>query len=92
MTFHTSCESASWDSERQRWTVHLTDLDTGEKYVHECTLLVSAVGQLVQPKSPRIQGMDTFKGPMFHTAQWQPDVDLEGKHTIVIGNGCACGP
>lgn len=90
MTFRTICESASWDSEKQRWTVRLTDLTTGEKYVHECTLLFSAVGHLSEPKMPEIKGMDIFEGPVFHTAQWRHDVNLNGKNTIVIGNGCAC--
>ena len=90
MTFDTECESAEWDGKRQRWVVRLKDLRTGEKYFQECTLLFSAVGQLVEPKIPKLNGIDTFEGPVFHTAQWRHDVDLEGKDTIVIGNGCAC--
>jgi len=89
MTFRTECESASWDSERHRWIVMLRNLVTGTTCVRECTLLLSAVGQLVDPKVPKIQGMDTFEGPVFHTARWRHDVVLEGKDTIVIGNGCS---
>jgi cation diffusion facilitator CzcD-associated flavoprotein CzcO len=92
MTFRTECESASWDNERQRWSVLLRDLETGKTYVHECKVLFSAVGWLVDPKHPNIHGMNTFEGPVFHTARWRHDVGLEGKDTVVIGNGCEYSP
>ncbi|KAF8505034.1 4-hydroxyacetophenone monooxygenase [Hysterangium stoloniferum] len=89
MTFQTECESATWHSDRQRWTVHLKDIVTGERYTHECKILFSAVGGLVTPKYPDIPGQDVFGGPIFHTARWRSDVDLKNKDIVVIGNGCS---
>jgi cation diffusion facilitator CzcD-associated flavoprotein CzcO len=89
MTLRTECESASWDSSRQRWSVQLRDLETGERYVHECKVLFSAVGMLSVPSEPKIPGRDTFKGSIVHTGRWTEDVELEGKNTVVLGNGCA---
>lgn len=88
MTWLTECESAEWDETRQVWTVHLRDLDSGKRYTHECRLLFSAVGILVEPKEPTIPGKETFEGPIFHTARWRTDVDLHDKSVILIGNGC----
>ena len=51
--------------------------------------IISAVGQLNRPKLPEIDGRDSFRGPAFHTAQWQAEHDLEGKRIVVIGTGAS---
>lgn len=51
--------------------------------------MVSAVGQLNQPKFPDVPGIDSFSGPAFHTARWDHDVDLTGKRVAVIGTGAS---
>ena len=43
----------------------------------------------VGPRVPPIPGLDTFAGPVFHTARWRHDVDLAGKRVAVIGTGCS---
>ena len=52
-------------------------------------VLVSAVGQLSRPSYPDIEGVDTFAGPNFHSAEWDHDVDLTGKRVAVIGTGAS---
>ncbi|KAF8591651.1 FAD/NAD(P)-binding domain-containing protein [Ramaria rubella] len=89
LTLLTECESAEWDDNRQIWTVYLRNLETGEKHIHECRLLFSAVGVLVEPKEPDIPGKKTFEGPLFHTARWMDGVDLKDKNVVVLGNGCS---
>ncbi len=39
---------------------------------------------------PKIDGLDSFEGPSFHTARWRDDVELEGKRVAIIGNGASC--
>ncbi|PVH93519.1 FAD/NAD(P)-binding domain-containing protein [Periconia macrospinosa] len=53
--------------------------------------VVSCVGILVEPNPwpSSIPGRDNFKGPVFHTARWNADVDLDGKNVVVIGAGCS---
>ena len=47
-------------------------------------------GQLNRPKLPTtIPGFGTFEGPAFHSARWDPDVDLTGKRVAVIGTGAS---
>ncbi|KAF8510295.1 4-hydroxyacetophenone monooxygenase [Hysterangium stoloniferum] len=89
MTFRSECESAHWDSARHVWSVKIRNLDSGKVFVHECRVLFSAVGQLVEPLDPKIPGSQSFKGHMFHTSRWRDDVDLTGKNVVVIGNGCS---
>jgi cation diffusion facilitator CzcD-associated flavoprotein CzcO len=38
-------------------------------------------------KWPKIPGIDTFKGDIFHTANFKEDYDLTGKTVAVIGAG-----
>lgn len=38
-------------------------------------------------KWPTIPGLETFKGPLFHTASYQDGYDLKGKRVAVIGSG-----
>ena len=50
-------------------------------------VLVSAVGGLHIPRLPDIEGLDSFAGPHFHTAQWDHTVDLYDKRVGIIGTG-----
>lgn len=81
--FGVEVASAAWDDERQHWSVTTSTQDEPEEF----SVLVSAVGQLNRPMIPRIDGLDTFDGPVFHTAQWDHDVDLTGKRVAIIGTG-----
>ncbi|SEP37709.1 flavin-containing monooxygenase [Amycolatopsis saalfeldensis] len=81
--FGTEVASAAWDDERLHWAVTTGGPDRPEEF----SVLVSAVGQLNRPMIPRIDGLDAFAGPVFHTAQWDHDVDLAGKRVAMIGTG-----
>jgi cation diffusion facilitator CzcD-associated flavoprotein CzcO len=79
----TEVTSAGWEEERGRW---LLETSAG---AHEADVLVTACGQLSVPKVPPIAGLESFDGPVFHTAEWRHDVDLAGKRVAVIGTGCS---
>jgi cation diffusion facilitator CzcD-associated flavoprotein CzcO len=51
--------------------------------------LVAGCGGLSRPSYPQIPGLESFQGPMFHTARWRHDVDLSGKRVAVIGTGAS---
>ncbi len=38
---------------------------------------------------PTLEGMDSFKGVSFHSAQWRHDVNLFGKKVVVVGRGAS---
>jgi cation diffusion facilitator CzcD-associated flavoprotein CzcO len=79
----TEVQSASWDEERAKWVLQTS---AGE---HQADVLLTACGQLSVPSVPPLAGLDSFEGPVFHTAQWRHDVDLAGKRVAVIGTGCS---
>jgi cation diffusion facilitator CzcD-associated flavoprotein CzcO len=66
------------------WRLSLAGGDTLEAEV-----LVPACGQLSRPARPPIAGLDRFSGPVFHSAEWDHDVDLTGKRVAVIGTGAS---
>ena len=84
--FETQVTEARWDADASRWQVRIRDKH-GKEDILSANAVISAVGQLNQPKIPDFKGRDTFKGPAFHTARWRHDVDLTGKRVAVIGTG-----
>ena len=57
----------------------------GDHYT--CKYLISAMGMISQPVIPKLDGMDRFKGPLFHSARWPKDLEWEGKRIGIIGAG-----
>ncbi|MFN3584668.1 NAD(P)-binding domain-containing protein [Phenylobacterium sp.] len=86
--FETTVESLAWDEGRAVWRIELRGKD-GRRETVEARAVVTAVGQLNRPKMPEIEGMETFSGPAFHSAEWRHDVDLRGKRVAVIGTGAS---
>jgi cyclohexanone monooxygenase len=39
------------------------------------------------PPLPKIDGMDSFKGPLFHSSRWPEGLDYAGKRVGIIGAG-----
>lgn len=83
MTFGFRVAGAAFDEAAGAWTV------TGEDgKTLKCRYLVLAVGLLSVPTAPRIEGLETFSGQMFHTYAWPHEpVDLAGKRVAVVGTG-----
>ncbi len=50
-------------------------------------IVIAATGVLHHPSYPDIEGVDTFGGPMFHSARWDHSVELAGCRLGVIGTG-----
>ncbi|WP_306364980.1 NAD(P)/FAD-dependent oxidoreductase [Nocardia sp. CC227C] len=79
--------SAAWDERSACW--RLTVRTTEGEHHDECSVLVSAVGQLNRPSLPDITGREDFDGLAFHSARWPRDLDLAGKQVAVIGTGAS---
>ena len=77
-------EVASAEYRDQRWIVTTT---AGETL--EADAVITAVGQLNRPKIPALPGMDTFRGPLFHSARWPSDLDVTGKRVAIVGTGAS---
>lgn len=92
MRFNCDVERCDWLEGGSRWLLQIRDKLTGELFLHECQILFSAAGQLVQPRELDIPGLESFRGEVFHSARWDHSVDLGGKDVVVIGNGCEYEP
>lgn len=82
--FRSEVAGARFDAEGNRWDVRLAD-----GTVHLTDVLVSACGQLSRPAWPRIPGIESFEGEIFHSANWNHEYDLDGKDVAVIGTGAS---
>src|SRR6478752_205409 len=50
-------------------------------------VVITATGVLRVPRYPDIPGLDTFSGPVFHSARWDHSVSLPDKRIGLIGTG-----
>lgn len=78
---------AQWNASRRGWDVQVLDLATGTIIDDYCDILVNAGGILNAWRWPAIPGLKNYKGTLLHTAAWDTNVDLTGKHVGLIGNG-----
>jgi cation diffusion facilitator CzcD-associated flavoprotein CzcO len=81
--FRCRVKAAQWDEATRSWTVTAED---GTQL--RSRFLITAIGALSAPTMPRIEGIDSFKGQSWHTAEmpYEP-VDFTGKRVAVIGTG-----
>ena len=74
---------AQWDPATARW-----QLDTTVGSL-TATVVIAAAGPLSEPSVPDIPGLDSFPGPVFHSARWDDAADLTGRRVAVIGTGAS---
>lgn len=79
------CEvtAARWDERSELWRIQTTD---GELTAE---ILVAGAGPLSEPKVPQIEGLESFEGAVFHSAQWNHEHRLDGERVAVIGTGAS---
>lgn len=75
--------SANWDDASEQWCVETS------RGVYTAQILITATGHLSDPKLPSVDGIETFKQIMFHSARWNHEVDLAGKRVGVVGTGAS---
>jgi cation diffusion facilitator CzcD-associated flavoprotein CzcO len=80
--YNVSVTSAHWDDAAAAYRLETSDGEAGP-----FDLVVSCVGMLSDPSMPRWPGMDTFQGPVFHTAAFREDLDFAGRRVALVGTG-----
>jgi len=85
--FETQVMRMDFDESTQLWSVLSQHKEN--KKEEKINIIISCVGQLSHPKIPEIQGIDQFRGNMFHSARW-PDKDvISEKKVAVVGSGAS---
>lgn len=74
-----------WDEESGKWKITINR--NGTIFEDAADVLVNGSGILNKWRWPEIEGLDTFKGKLLHSAQWDNSYDWSGKSVAVIGNG-----
>jgi 4-hydroxyacetophenone monooxygenase len=86
--FNTKVVSARFDPDAMRWHVVVEDRE-GNRDEISANVVISAVGVLNRPSLPKVDGIDRFSGPSFHSSYWPDDLDIDGKSVAIIGSGAS---
>jgi cation diffusion facilitator CzcD-associated flavoprotein CzcO len=81
--FNTKAVAGHWDDEASHWVVETNKGTIIAKYVIACA------GPQHEIDMPQIPGVESFEGEAFHSANWDHDVELEGKTVAIIGTGAS---
>lgn len=100
--FRTAITKAEWNDETRRWSIYL-EQNRGPgnekvKLTAEAQFFCLCNGVLNHPKAPKIPGLESFKGRMFHAARWNYNItgglpadqrmtELRDKKVGVLGTG-----
>lgn len=79
---NTEVVSAEYQNDSGHWKVTTKGGDT-----YTCKYFISGMGMISEPVIPNFKGMDTFKGPLFHSSRWPDGLDYKGKRVGLIGAG-----
>lgn len=81
--FKTRVAGALYNEDSSQWT-----LTTEHGDVFTAQFVIMATGCLSAAKGPEIPGLDSFRGPTYHTGRWpHTAVDFTGQRVAVIGTG-----
>ena len=73
-----------YNQETLEWTLNTA---SNEKEIFD--VIINGTGPLNKPFIPSIEGLNQFKGEMFHSSAWKHDSDLIGKTVACIGTGAS---
>ncbi|KAJ5691544.1 FAD/NAD(P)-binding domain-containing protein [Penicillium malachiteum] len=84
ITFGTRVTDATWDAIQRIWTVR-----TNKGRVISARYLLLSMGFASKKYIPCINGLDKFRGLMWHTADWptQENIDFANKRVAVMSTG-----
>lgn len=84
--FGTEVVSGTWDESTQQWQVELRGPE-GRTEQLRVSSVITCSGVLDQKFVPDLPGIDTFRGPLFHSSEWPADLDVRGRTVAVVGTG-----
>ncbi len=83
IAFNARVTGLAFDEAASIWRIHGAN---GESW--SARFVVMASGPLSSPNTPQLPGLESFAGPIFHTAKWPHEpVDFAGQRVAVVGTG-----
>ena len=86
--FNTEVESLAFDEDKAMWTLSARQAD-GSTHEEQFHFVITAMGLLNRPHIPEFEGLASFQGEIVHSAQWRPDVSVQGQRVALIGTGAS---
>ncbi len=74
---------ATWDEASATWCIQTSQGEVRAQH------LVGAFGSLSDPLTPKLPGLEAFKGEVFHSANWPKSFNPKGKRIAVVGTGAS---
>ncbi|KAF2015162.1 FAD/NAD(P)-binding domain-containing protein [Aaosphaeria arxii CBS 175.79] len=87
MKFKHEFKGARWSKKDGKWDVELLRHTDGKIMHDTADVVIKATCTLNKWKWPDIPGLNSFKGTLLHSANWDKSFDATGKTLAVIGNG-----
>ena len=86
INFNTKITSAKFSKEKQKWII-----TADNQNIIECEHLILATGNLSTPNTPNIEGINNFKGNVYHTGAWPKQMpQFKSRKVGIIGTGSSC--
>ncbi|MBS0243658.1 MAG: NAD(P)/FAD-dependent oxidoreductase, partial [Proteobacteria bacterium] len=82
----TEFTAASWDDDAKRWNVSLKRTDGSERTLHP-RHIVFANGVSSYPYTPKLPGIESFKGTTVHSEGFTNGAAWKGKRALIVGTG-----
>jgi thioredoxin reductase len=82
----TALESGSYDEAQKRWNVTLKKSDGTTRVMHP-RHLIFATGVSSIPYTPKLPGLEDFKGSVVHSGSFANAENWRGKKVLVLGSG-----
>jgi cation diffusion facilitator CzcD-associated flavoprotein CzcO len=83
--FNSAVSAARFDEREGLWQVEVG----GGEEVYTARVVVAGFGPLSRPEYPDIDGIESFAGKFFHSAEWDSDYNLNDKRVAVVGTGAS---
>lgn len=77
--------SVIWDDQKGIYSVKIRA--NGQEVQDWCHVFINGTGYLNDWKWPKISGLNSFKGKLLHSANWDSSADWADKRVAVIGTG-----
>ncbi|NMN95393.1 flavin-containing monooxygenase [Antrihabitans stalactiti] len=83
VSLNTEVICGQWNPTTSQWNVQTNRGD------FTANAVVAAAGPWNEPLIPKIPGLESFTGEVFHSSRWNHDYDLRGKRVAVVGTGAS---
>ncbi|KAL1408545.1 monooxygenase [Vanrija albida] len=70
----------------EKWTVVTENTITRQRRSELVSHIIVSNGHYNEPYIPRVRGLDSFTGEVFHSRWWRNPFQYEGKNVLVVGS------